>query len=120
MPKVLSLMTMAVLAISTSSCAVAINDAQFCSPMPGGVGAVCDWFLSSNQQILTGPQWSTLQDKWQSSGLAVECTTSKTLGDLKKELEKLCSLAPCDYAVKQQIVNGLNKIQALGRTNEKL
>lgn len=96
-----------------TSCAVTINDAQFCSPIPGGLGAVCDNMLTSNQLILTSDEWNALQAKWQSNGQAVECSTSQTLGDFKSELEKLCSRTACTYEVKQAI-QVLKKISRLG------
>ena len=97
-----------------SSCAVQINDEQFCSPIPGGNGAICDNFLTSNQMILSEADWQALQASWINSGNAVECTTSKTVGDIKKELEQLCSVAKCDDVAQKKIVDGLNKIQSLG------
>lgn len=98
-------------ALLLSSCAVPIKDEQFCSPLPGDLGAVCDNFLTSNQLILSKAAWDALQKKWG----AVECTSAVTIGDLKQELEKLCSVAKCDYATKQLITEGLQKIEALGR-----
>lgn len=98
-----------------NSCAVTIHDAQFCSPIPGGLGAVCDNFLSQNQKILSAEEWQALQAEWIASGQSVECTPSNTIGDVKGEIEKLCSLVKCDYQTKKKIVSGLKKLQALGR-----
>jgi hypothetical protein len=74
-----------------------VKDEQFCAVVPGGLGAACDNFLTSNQLILNQAQWEALQTSWQNAGNAVECTTSSTVGDLKSEIEKLCSLTTCDY-----------------------
>lgn len=95
-------------ALLLSSC-VHIRDRQFCSPIPQppGVndpsfpGATCDNFLTSNQQILTQAQWAALVAKWQSQGLALECTTSDVVGELKKEIEQLCSRTSCTYDAAQ-------------------
>jgi hypothetical protein len=103
-------------ALLLSNCAVKINDEQFCSPLPGNLGATCDNFLSSNQQILSQDQWIDRQNQWIASGQAVECTTSQTVGDIKAEIEKLCSVASCDESTKNAIVNGLIKIQNLGKS----
>ena len=97
-----------------SSCSVKIKDAQFCAPIPGHLGAVCDNFLTSNQLILDEAGWQALQAQWIAAGQATECTQAQTLGDLKSEIEKLCSLAPCNYQVKQKILKGLTKLQSLG------
>lgn len=117
MLRVRSLMMMAVLLLSLSSCATAIKDEQFCSPLPGNLGATCDNFLTSNQLILTEDQWQALMAQWIADGNAVECTTSETVGDIKGEIEKLCSGVPwpytCDYATKSVIINGLTKVMNL-------
>jgi len=83
------------------SCSIPIHDEQFCSPIPGGLGAVCDNFLTSNQLILSQDQWNA-------------CTTSKTVGDIKAEIEELCSRVSCDDLTQTAILNGLNKIKKLG------
>lgn len=88
---------------------------QFCSPIPGGLGAVCDNFLSSNQLILNKTEWDSLQLQWISTGQAVECTTSRTIGDIKGEIEKLCSVVACDYEVKTKVLSGLKKLETLGK-----
>lgn len=103
------------LLVLVSGCAVHVKDMQFCSPIPGNLGAVCDNFLSSNQLILDQAGWAALQAKWALAGNAVECTTSQTLGDIKSEIEKLCSVARCDYRIQQKVIQGLNKLQALGK-----
>jgi hypothetical protein len=100
-----------------SGCATAIKDFQYCSPIPGGLGAACDNFLTANQQILDQATWLALQANWAAQGQATECTTSQVVGDLKAEIEKLCSVTKCSYvtaAKVQVIVSGLKKIQANG------
>jgi hypothetical protein len=96
-------------------CAIPIHDAKFCSPPPGEVGAVCDNFLTSDQQILNETQWGALQTQWIAAGQAIECTQSQTLGDIKEEIEQLCSMTKCDYPTQQAITQGLKKIQQLGK-----
>ena len=106
-------MTMAALLLN--SCAVQIHDETFCSPIPGNLGAVCDNFLTPNQQILTEDGWVELQATWAAQGEATECTQSGTLGDIKEEIEKLCTIAKCNYPTKKALLDGLNKIQNLGK-----
>jgi len=96
-------------------CATAIVDYEFCSPLPGGLGSICDHFLTAHQEILTEEQWVALQAQWLSQGQATECTTANALGDLKKEIEELCSKTRCSYEAVQIITSGLNKIQNLGK-----
>ena len=69
--------------------------------------------VASNAKI-TAAQWNALQNKWIASGQAVECTTSKTVGDIKAEIEELCSRVSCDDLTQTAILNGLNKIKKLG------
>lgn len=93
------------------SCATPILDRQFCNPVPlidaqgvlhpTGNGATCDNFLTANQQILTEVQWQTLMLSWLNSGSIVACTTSAAIGEIKAEIEKLCSKTPCDYPTQQ-------------------
>jgi hypothetical protein len=107
-------MTTALGLLLLNSCAVAIHDEQFCSPIPGNVGAVCDNFLTSNPLALTEQEWISLQSSWMASGQATECTTSQTVGDIKGEIEKLCYVYPCDIPTQAKLVNGLKKIEHLG------
>ena len=97
-----------------SSCTITIHDSQWCSPIPGNLGAVCDWSLHSEQEFLTLQQWEILQGSWIAKGEAVECTSSQTFGDIKKELEKLCSKVTCDYQI-QETIKSLKKIEGLGK-----
>lgn len=102
----------------TSGCAVQIRDFQFCSPVPGNLGAVCDNFLTDNQLILDEAQWVALQADWITHGQAVECTQAQVVGDLKSEIEKLCSVSSCTYETKQkvdQIISSLQKIETTGQ-----
>ena len=97
-------------ALLLSSCSVNIEDAQFCSPLPGSLGAVCDNFLTSNPITLDETQWVAQQELWISQGVALECTTSKTLGDFKGEIEKLCSKVNCTYQEKAAVRNFFAKV----------
>lgn len=115
MPTLKARLFMMTVACLFTSCAVHIHDEPFCALIPGNQGAVCDNFLTSNQQILNEPEWMVLQMKWATAGQATECTTSDSVGDLKAEIEKLCSIAPCDYDTKTKIISGLQKVQALGK-----
>jgi len=91
---------------------VQVKDEQWCSPIPGVGGAACDWFLHSHQEIKTAEQWSALQAQWG----VIECTSAQTVGDLKGEVEKLCSEVKCTEEVKQTLLQGLERIKNL-RTN---
>jgi hypothetical protein len=77
------------------------------------LGAVCDNFLSSNQEILTEAEWQALIAQWLSQGLSLECTNSQAVADYKDEIEKLCSKTPCSYELKQAL-KGLKKILKTG------
>ena len=116
-------MTMA--ALLFDGCAVAVLDEQFCSPIPGlptetdpypePLGAACDNFLTSAPLTLTRQEWYQMQESWIAEGQAVECTKSSTLGDIKGEIEKLCSRTKCDYNTKKAISEGLTKLSVLGQ-----
>jgi hypothetical protein len=107
---------MAVLLLN--ACSVKIKDEQFCAPIPGHLGAVCDNFLTANQIILDEAAWQDLQNTWASAGFATECTSSSTLGDIKSEIEKLCSVAKCTYATKAKVaavVSAISRMQAVAK-----
>ena len=68
----------------------------------------------SNQQNLTEAQWIA----WQQSHAPIDCVQSSVIGDLKAELEKLCSVAPCSYETEEQVkqaVEGLKRLIEIGR-----
>lgn len=110
----LSLITTALL-LSTSCAHVPIKDEQFCAVIPGGLGATCDNVFTAHQIILTEPEWQALQAEWASHGQATECTQASTIGDIKAEIEKLCSEVDCDYPTQQKIIKGLSKVQRMGK-----
>jgi Cdc6-like AAA superfamily ATPase len=70
--------------------------------------------LTDNPETLTEDQWNALQLSWQSSGLAIECTTSQAVGDIKTAIEQLCSSTSCDTDTQKKIIQVLSKIQTLG------
>lgn len=106
-------MMTAVLLLLPSGCATTIKDSQWCSPPPGHIGAACDWFLHSDQQILTESQWEALQESWAAKGDALECTTSTSLGDIKAELEQLCSKTACTYEQVSQLKIAIQNIERI-------
>ena len=77
--------------------------------MPDNLGASCDWFLHSEPQLLTEVQWIALQKQW----IVTECTSVKNFGYVKGDIEKLCSVAPCDEKVTKAVNSGINRIQNL-------
>lgn len=108
------------LLLTLEGCATVIHDHTFCSPipvMPDGtrLGAVCDNFLTHKPQTLNETDWEALQASWVAKGYAIEVTESNAVGDLKDELEKLCSRSPCDTDM-TDTVQAL--IQTLARMQE--
>jgi|SRR5882757_8826059 len=85
------------LILAVYGCAIPIRDALWCSPLPENAGVVCNSFLSKEQTILSQEQWNALTAQWNAQGSAVECTTSRSLGDIKLELEALCARTGCSY-----------------------
>ena len=99
-------------ALLLSSCATTIHDARICSLIPvPPYGASCDNFLTHEQQILDEPGWEALKAQWNAEGSAVACTTSRSIGELKAEIEKLCSTSPCNAEQKQKLLEALSTIQ---------
>lgn len=104
-----------VLPLLLSSCAVEIKNERFCAVIPVIGGCVCDDLLDSNQTTLTPQQCQDFQGAIFSSGQSVIITNSGAIADFKEEIEKLCSRTKCDEQTQQALVNGLNKIEGLGK-----
>jgi hypothetical protein len=81
------------------------------SDTPPDFGAVCDQFLHSNQKIIDHDTWVVTQKNWLSQSNGISCVPSSAVANLKKEVEKLCSVAKCDYNTKQTILSGLERMQ---------
>lgn len=87
---------------------ITIPNFQHCSPLPGlvGRGAVCDNFLTSQQEIKDEQDWEELQGEW----VSTQCISSQTLGQLKVLVEEACSKIKCNEETKIQVVSGLQKM----------
>ena len=98
--------------LALSSCSVMIHDFTACSPLPGGLGATCDNFLTSNQRILDQIQWEAQQKAWG----AMDCMGSIDVANLKTEIEKLCSKETCtqeEKKAREALNDGLERIQSI-------
>lgn len=102
-------------AILISSCSTTVHDFEACALIPGNNGAVCSYFLEQGGATLTQEQWESLEANWNSQGMAVECVNSQAISDFKREVEQLCTVAPCDYATKKKILSGLGRLGDIGR-----
>lgn len=119
--------TVLLLSLLLSACATTINDFQACALIPSlasngqiipwGGGAVCDNFLTSQPVTLSQAAWESQTMAQENSGLAIEVITSDALGNLKKEVELLCSNTKCDYKTKAAaatIAANIDRLKALG------
>lgn len=75
-------------------------------------------FLTSRPELLNALQWAQKQADWLSDKGVVECTTSKTMLDLKVLVEDTCSQITCDRKTREVIVSALMKVAYLGRREE--
>jgi len=100
-----------------NNCGTTISNFQQCDLIPGGLGAACDDFLDSNPQTLSASQWNDTTALWNSQGDAVACMRSSSEGQLKSEIEKLCTdapwYAPCDEQTKITLIRGLTRLYSL-------
>lgn len=107
---------MAALTLLCSCNEVDVNDFQGCSPIPEpnptDFGAMCDNFLIKNQLLLTKAQWSDTQKLWIKEAAGVSCVPTTAIANLKKEVEKLCSVANCNHVLKALVIAGLDRLQA--------
>jgi hypothetical protein len=117
-PKFVMMGLLLLLCSGFSKCAVDVVDFQECAPVPNFVsetppdyGAVCDQFLVPNQKIISHDEWVTTQKLWLAAGNGISCVPSSAIANLKKEVEKLCSVANCKYSELKTIIAGLDRMQ---------
>lgn len=101
---------------------VKVKDFQACSPFPPnlGGGATCDWLLHKEQLNLDSAQWDAKLASWG----PIEIIQATSFGDLKGEIEKLCSLVKCEQdqeaaAQEKKILAGLKKLQQMAQSRVK-
>lgn len=105
---------MALLLLTLEGCGTTIHDHTFCSPIPGNLGAACDNFLTHKPVTLNQTDWEALQASWMAKGWAIEVTESDAVGNLKLEIEQLCSKTTCDEDTSntvQALVQTLSRMQ---------
>lgn len=88
-----------------SSCShVAIKDEQLCADM-GSQGATCD-------NIFTNAPIDFGKSDWDDKRFGMLCMSSDAFGDIKQELEQLCSVSgKCDYPKVQKVLAKLDALQ---------
>lgn len=92
----LSFITTATLTLSGCT-SVKIKDFPVCADI-GTQGATCDNFLTSNPKVIPQPVWDDVR-------FGQLCIKSDDFGELKREIEQLCSSRRdlCDYETEQAI-----------------
>lgn len=88
-------------ALLLSSCGVSIKNERWYGDV-GSQGAIYFETLSSTQGTLSKPEWDQMR-------VGMACTTTDTLSEIKKEIEKLCSVTRCNY---EKVARVLGKFQA--------
>lgn len=73
----------------SSSCAVPIKNERWYGDV-GPKGAI--WFETLSE--LSG---SVSKEDWDQMRIGMACTTTDVVGEIKAEIEKLCSKTQCDY-----------------------
>lgn len=110
--------------LSLSSCGhitipESVSNAEWCHPFKDqqghDIGASCDMFLTSSPTLLNEADWEKKQADWITSGGVPECTTSKTMIDLKIFVEDTCSQLKCDEKTKEMILSGLDRVAGVGK-----
>lgn len=86
---------------------------------PWGGGAVCDNFLTSQPVTLSQDAWEAQLLAQINQGIAPEVIPATALGNLKKEVEALCSDSTdgCSYSTSQKtatIAANIGRLQSLG------
>lgn len=87
---------------------VTVHDETFCAIGPDHLGAACDNLYSSNQVILTWPEWDAMNTGWL-------CMSPQAYGDIKIELSQFCSVVHCNYEQIRQLNAAFSRIENLKR-----
>jgi hypothetical protein len=114
MPMRLLPLAITLASILLSSCAVPIKNFGYCAPVED-VGAACDEFLESHQEILEWPAWKARLNEWG----PVVVTKTENIISLKAEVEKLCSRARCTRAERSAKAVALEGLERIIATSER-
>jgi glutathione synthase/RimK-type ligase-like ATP-grasp enzyme len=79
---------------------IVIHDAEWCSNLPDG-GAYCAHTLTPENRELSREEWDKMR-------VGKVCTDAKTLGDIKKVIQQLCSQTNNCYIDNQRKVLVIN------------
>ena len=110
---------MVLLSLLSSACSVKIKDETFFIDA-GESGAVTVNFLSTGSTIIDKAAWDSMRE-------GMFCMSSDAIGDIKGEVEKLCSRTSCTYEQKQyfyefmvRVSNARKLAASLARPNSEL
>lgn len=95
--------------LSLSACGhVAIKDFEICSDI-GEQGATCDYFLPPAEPH------DFEKNEWDDKRFGQFCISSDAFGDIKRELEELCSThqVTCDYETRKAMRDFFAKIERM-------
>lgn len=96
----LSLALMGLALLGTCSCATAIKEESFYTDA-GDDGAILSHFYSTDSSVIGKAAWDALRPGF-------TCMSPDTFGDIKSEIEKLCSKTPCSEQQQKELTHMLN------------
>lgn len=91
------------MALNLFSCAVRINDETFYVDA-GSLGAVTVNLLTPGSEIVPPDQWNPMRE-------GMFCMSPQSFGDIKTEIEELCSKTTCSYQVKQALQGFTGRVE---------
>jgi hypothetical protein len=94
--------------LTLSACSqVKIKDFQVCGDI-GTQGATCDNFLTEHPVDIRQPEWDDYR-------FGMLCISSDSFGELKREIEQLCSAHAnqCDYETQKQMKSFFKRMEKL-------
>lgn len=98
-----------------SSCATPIADFRYYGHNKNTGDWIGDNFLTSDPETLSPQGWIERMNALEAKGLVVECTTSDTVANFKKELEKLCTTGHCTYGQKKALSEAFERLEDTGK-----
>lgn len=86
---------MALLSLAICSCAVEVKEETFYTDA-GDNGAIISHFYSSDSSVMGKAAWDSVRE-------GMTCMGPQAIGDIKSEIEDLCSKQSCDEATQGRI-----------------
>lgn len=101
--RVLSLIWTALVLLSACGTTVHVKEENFYTDK-GPDGAVITHFFATDIKDISKPAWDSMRE-------GMTCMSAQAIGDIKSEIEKLCTESSCDKQTVKAIEAALNRLE---------